>query len=86
MTPSVLGSFQSKNHCPDLFAYSTFLRLGRSSAARGLDMAYSASRGVLSAMALLLPLLGVATAAERPKLLKNIELCNGADRDRKSVV
>ena len=35
VTPPVLGSFQLKNHRPELFANSTLLRLGRSNAARG---------------------------------------------------
>jgi tetratricopeptide (TPR) repeat protein len=53
-----------------------------SNAATELEMKHRASHGVFcgTASALMLLLLGGVGAAQRPQLLKNIELCNGADR------
>src|SRR5262249_30325996 len=53
-----------------------------SNAATELEMKHRARRGVFcgTASALMLLLLGGVGAAQRPQLLKNVELCNGADR------
>lgn len=53
-----------------------------SNAATELEMKHRARRGVFccTVSALMLLLLGGVGAAQRSQLLKNVELCNGADR------